>query len=50
MASPRGASAALGGLAQRGLGRATLGLRPAGLVLVLPGEADASLFHRVPGR
>ena len=32
------------------LGRATLGLRPAGLVLVLPGEADASLFHRVPGR
>ncbi len=33
------------------LGRATLGLRPAGLVLVLPGEAaDPSLFHRVPGR
>ena len=32
------------------LGRATLGLRPAGLVLVLPGEADASLFHRVPSR
>lgn len=32
------------------LGRATLGLRPAALVRVLPGEADASLFHRVPGR
>ena len=32
------------------LGRATLGLRPAGLVLVLPGEADPSLFHRVPAR
>jgi len=32
------------------LGRATLGLRPAALVMVLPGEADASLFHRVPGR
>jgi DtxR family Mn-dependent transcriptional regulator len=31
------------------LGRATLGLRPAGLVHVLPGEADPSLFHRVPG-
>jgi DtxR family Mn-dependent transcriptional regulator len=32
------------------LGRATLGLRPAGLVRVLPGEADPKLFHRVPGR
>jgi len=32
------------------LGRATLGLRPAGLVRVLPGEADPGLFHRVPGR
>lgn len=32
------------------LGRATLGLRPAGLVRVLPGEADPTLFHRVPGR
>ncbi|HUG29742.1 MAG TPA: metal-dependent transcriptional regulator [Candidatus Limnocylindria bacterium] len=32
------------------LGRATLGLRPATLVLVLPGEADPALFHRVPGR
>ena len=32
------------------LGRATLGLRPAALVLVLPGEADPTLFHRVPGR
>jgi DtxR family Mn-dependent transcriptional regulator len=32
------------------LGRATLGLRPAALVRVLPGEADPTLFHRVPGR
>jgi DtxR family transcriptional regulator, Mn-dependent transcriptional regulator len=32
------------------LGRATLGLRPAALVRVLPGEADPALFHRVPGR
>lgn len=32
------------------LGRATLGLRPAGLILVLPGEADPALFHRVPRR
>ena len=32
------------------LGRATLGLRPAALVHVLPGEADPALFHRVPGR
>jgi DtxR family Mn-dependent transcriptional regulator len=32
------------------LGRATLGLRPAALVRVLPGEADQALFHRVPGR
>jgi hypothetical protein len=30
------------------LGRATLGLRPAALVHVLPGEADPALFHRVP--
>jgi FeoA domain len=29
-------------------GRATLGLRPAALVHVLLGEADPSLFHRVP--
>ncbi len=29
-------------------GRATLGLRPAGLVHVLRGEADAALFHHVP--
>jgi DtxR family Mn-dependent transcriptional regulator len=29
-------------------GRATLGLRPAALVRVLPGEADPGLFHRVP--
>ena len=32
------------------LGRATLGLRPAGLILVLPGEADPALFHHVPRR
>ena len=32
------------------LGRATLGLRPAALVLILPGEADPGLFHRVPSR
>lgn len=32
------------------LGRATLGLRPASLVRVLPGEADPALFHRVPRR
>jgi DtxR family Mn-dependent transcriptional regulator len=30
------------------LGRATLGLRPAALVRVLPGTADAALFHQVP--
>ena len=29
-------------------GRATLGLRPAALVRVLPGEADPALFHKVP--
>ncbi len=29
-------------------GRATLGLRPASLIRVLPGEADPALFHRVP--
>ncbi|MFV2062056.1 MAG: metal-dependent transcriptional regulator [Chloroflexota bacterium] len=29
------------------LGRATLGLRPAGLIRVLPGEPDAALFHHV---
>jgi DtxR family transcriptional regulator, Mn-dependent transcriptional regulator len=29
-------------------GRATLGLRPAALIRVLEGEADSSLFHRVP--
>ncbi len=28
-------------------GRATLGLRPASLIRVVPGEADPSLFHRV---
>ena len=31
-------------------GRATLGLRPAGLIRVLPGEADPALFHTVPER
>ena len=31
-------------------GRATLGLRPAALVRVLPGEADPALFHHVPER
>jgi DtxR family Mn-dependent transcriptional regulator len=30
------------------MGRATLGLRPAALIRVLPGEADRSLFHSVP--
>jgi DtxR family Mn-dependent transcriptional regulator len=30
------------------LGRATLGLRPAALVRVLPGDADPALFHTVP--
>jgi DtxR family Mn-dependent transcriptional regulator len=29
-------------------GQATLGLRPASLVRVLPGDADRSLFHTVP--
>ncbi|HET8785561.1 MAG TPA: FeoA family protein, partial [Candidatus Limnocylindrales bacterium] len=31
-------------------GRATLGLRPAALIRVLPGEADPALFHTVPER
>ena len=31
-------------------GRATLGLRPASLIRILPGEADPALFHRVPPR
>jgi DtxR family Mn-dependent transcriptional regulator len=31
-------------------GKATLGLRPASLIRVLPGEADPALFHRVPAR
>lgn len=31
-------------------GRATLGLRPAALVRVLPGMADPALFHQVPAR
>ena len=30
-------------------GRATLGLRPASLIRMLPGEADEALFHQVPG-
>jgi DtxR family transcriptional regulator, Mn-dependent transcriptional regulator len=29
-------------------GRSMLGLRPAGLIRVLPGRADPDLFHRVP--
>ncbi len=29
-------------------GRATLGLRPAALIRVLPGAADPGLFHKVP--
>ena len=29
-------------------GRATLGLRPAALVRVLPGTANPDLFHKVP--
>ncbi len=32
------------------IGRATLGLRPASLIRVLPGEADPALFHTVPAR
>jgi DtxR family Mn-dependent transcriptional regulator len=32
------------------IGRATLGLRPASLIRVLPGDADPGLFHRVPSR
>lgn len=32
------------------IGRATLGLRPASLIRVLPGEADPGLFHQVPER
>lgn len=32
------------------LGRATLGLRPAGLVRVISGDADPALFHKVPTR
>jgi DtxR family Mn-dependent transcriptional regulator len=31
-------------------GRATLGLRPAALVRVIPGEADPALFHHVPAQ
>ena len=31
-------------------GRATLGLRPAALIRVLPGEADPALFHHVPAQ
>jgi len=29
-------------------GQGSLGLRPASLIRVLPGEADPALFHRVP--
>jgi DtxR family Mn-dependent transcriptional regulator len=43
-------SAALDALTLDGpLGRATLGLRPAALIRVIPGTADPALFHRVPG-
>jgi DtxR family transcriptional regulator, Mn-dependent transcriptional regulator len=43
-------STALDALTLEGpLGRATLGLRPAGLIRVVPGTADPALFHRVPG-
>ena len=38
----------LAGLPLGYAGRATLGLRPAALVRVLPGDADPSLFHKVP--
>jgi DtxR family Mn-dependent transcriptional regulator len=31
-------------------GRGSLGLRPASLIRVLPGQADPDLFHRVPDR
>jgi DtxR family Mn-dependent transcriptional regulator len=31
-------------------GRATMGLRPASLIRIIPGRADPSLFHRVPPR
>lgn len=31
-------------------GRATMGLRPASLILVLPPDADPALFHRIPAR
>ena len=43
-------SAALDAMTLDGpLGRATLGLRPAALIRVLPGTADPALFPRVPG-
>ena len=32
------------------IGRATMGLRPASLILVLPPDADPALFHRIPVR
>lgn len=32
------------------IGRATMGLRPASLILVLPPDADPALFHAVPAR
>jgi len=32
------------------IGRATLGLRPAGLIRVLTGDPDPTLFHHVPSR
>lgn len=30
------------------VGRSTIGLRPAGLIRVLPGQADPALFHQIP--
>jgi DtxR family Mn-dependent transcriptional regulator len=32
------------------VGRSTMGLRPASLIRVLPGQADPTLFHRMPDR
>jgi DtxR family transcriptional regulator, iron-dependent repressor len=46
----RASSASLDAVTLEGpRGTATLGLRPAALILVLPGEADPALFHRLPG-
>jgi hypothetical protein len=32
------------------IGKASLGLRPAGLVQVMRGAVDAALFHQIPAR